>query len=82
MAKSLVEALSEDFEPANYRDEYRLAVEQIIEQKAAGKTPVFTEAPTAKARSSTSLRRSRPACARRKRPARPIRQRQAPGPRV
>ena len=49
MAKSLVEALSEDFQPANYRDEYRLAVEQIIEQKAAGKTPVFEEAPAAKA---------------------------------
>ena len=49
MAKSLVEALSEDFQPANYQDEYRLAVEQIIEQKAAGKTPVFEEAPAAKA---------------------------------
>jgi len=49
MAKSLVEALSEDFQPANYRDEYRLSVEQIIEQKAAGKTPVFEEAPAAKA---------------------------------
>lgn len=49
MAKSLVEALSEDFDPGQYQDEYRLAVEQIIEQKAAGKTPVFEEAPTAKA---------------------------------
>ena len=49
MAKSLVEALSEDFQPDNYRDEYRLAVEAIIEQKAAGKTPVFEEAPAARA---------------------------------
>ena len=49
MAKSLVEALSEDFQPENYRDEYRLAVEAIIEQKAAGKTPVFEEAPAARA---------------------------------
>lgn len=49
MAKSLVEALSEDFQPADYRDEYRLAVEQIIEQKAAGKVPVFEDAPAAKA---------------------------------
>ena len=49
MAKSLVEALSEDFDPSLYKDEYRLAVEQIIEQKAAGKTPVFEEAPAAKA---------------------------------
>jgi DNA end-binding protein Ku len=45
MAKSLVEALSEDFQPENYRDEYRLAVEAIIEQKAAGKTPVFDAEP-------------------------------------
>ncbi len=50
MAKSLVEALSEDFQPAEYRDEYRLAVESIIEQKAAGKTPVFEEAPVEKAK--------------------------------
>jgi DNA end-binding protein Ku len=49
MAKSLVEALSEDFQPDEYRDEYRLAVEQIIEQKAAGKTPVFKDEPAAKA---------------------------------
>ncbi len=49
MAKSLVEALSEDFQPADYRDEYRLAVEDIIEQKAAGKTPVFEDAPAARA---------------------------------
>ena len=49
MAKSLVEALSEDFQPADFQDEYRLAVEAIIEQKAAGKTPVFEEAPAAKA---------------------------------
>lgn len=49
MAKSLVEALSEDFDPNQYQDEYRLAVEQIIEQKAAGKTPVFEEVPAAKA---------------------------------
>ena len=49
MAKSLVEALSEDFRPSDYRDEYRLAVEDIIEQKAAGKTPVFEDAPAARA---------------------------------
>ena len=49
MAKSLVEALSEDFQPAAFQDEYRLAVEAIIEQKAAGKTPVFEEAPAARA---------------------------------
>ncbi len=42
MARSLVEALSEEFEPAQYIDEYRIAVEKIIEQKAAGKAPVVT----------------------------------------
>ncbi len=49
MAKSLVEALSEDFDPAQYVDEYRLSIERIIEQKAAGVTPVFDEQPEQKA---------------------------------
>lgn len=49
MAKSLVEALSEEFDPAQYRDEYRLSVEKIVEQKAAGETPVFEEQPAARA---------------------------------
>jgi DNA end-binding protein Ku len=49
MAKGLVEALSDDFEPDQYTDEYRVAVEQIIEQKAAGVTPTFEEAPKERA---------------------------------
>lgn len=49
MAKGLVDALSDDFQPEQYTDEYRLAVEQIIEQKAAGITPTFEEAPEPKA---------------------------------
>lgn len=49
MAKGLVEALSDDFQPEQYTDEYRLAVEQIIEQKAAGITPTFEETPEPKA---------------------------------
>lgn len=49
MAKSLVEALSEEFDPTQYQDEYRLSVEKIIESKAAGKTPVFDDVPAAKA---------------------------------
>lgn len=49
MAKGLVDALSDDFEGGKYTDEYRVAVEQIIEQKAAGITPVFEEAPAARA---------------------------------
>lgn len=49
MAKSLVEALSEDFNAEQYQDDYRLAVEKIIEQKAAGKVPVFETEPEQKA---------------------------------
>jgi DNA end-binding protein Ku len=39
MAKSLVEALSEPFEPQRYTDEYRIAVEAVIERKAIGAAP-------------------------------------------
>jgi len=49
MAKSLVEALSEEFDPSQYVDEYRLSVERIIEQKAAGQTPVFEAEPAKRA---------------------------------
>jgi len=45
MAKGLVEALSDDFDPTQYTDEYRTSVEKIIEDKAAGRTLVFDEAP-------------------------------------
>jgi DNA end-binding protein Ku len=48
MAKSLVDALSESFEPARYVDEYRLSVEAIIQRKAAGAAPLQIEAPTQK----------------------------------
>jgi DNA end-binding protein Ku len=37
MAGRLVESLHEDFRPARYKDEYRKAVLEVIEQKAAGK---------------------------------------------
>lgn len=45
MAKGLVEALSDDFDPKQYTDEYRASVEKIIEDKAAGRTLVFEDAP-------------------------------------
>ncbi|HRE01103.1 MAG TPA: hypothetical protein PLV68_07365, partial [Ilumatobacteraceae bacterium] len=45
MARSLVEAMSDDFVGDRYQDEYRLAVEQIIEQKAAGKPIVVADEP-------------------------------------
>jgi DNA end-binding protein Ku len=48
MAKGLVDALSDDFDPAQYTDEYRAAVEKIIEDKAAGRELVFEEAPAPK----------------------------------
>jgi DNA end-binding protein Ku len=37
MAGRLVESLHEDFQPKRYKDEYRKAVLEVIEQKAAGK---------------------------------------------
>jgi DNA end-binding protein Ku len=37
MAAQLVEALSGDFEPEQYEDEYRKRVEELIEAKASGK---------------------------------------------
>jgi DNA end-binding protein Ku len=45
MAKGLVDALSDEFEPGQYTDEYRKAVEQVIEDKAAGRTIVYEEEP-------------------------------------
>lgn len=46
MARSLVEALSEDFRPDQYVDEYRAAVERLIESKASGrKAEPLVEAP-------------------------------------
>src|SRR5436190_11019516 len=43
MAESLVESLSADFEPAKFRDNYRVQVLDLIERKAAGES---FEAPT------------------------------------
>jgi DNA end-binding protein Ku len=40
MARSLVDNLSGKFEPAAYRDEYRIALEQLIEQKQKGEQRV------------------------------------------
>ena len=41
MAKSLVDAMSDDFDHEQYRDEYRLAVQHLIEEKAAGQQPTY-----------------------------------------
>ena len=39
MAGKLVSSLSEDFDPAKLKDEYRETVLDFIERKAAGKKP-------------------------------------------
>jgi DNA end-binding protein Ku len=46
MAKQLIESLSADFDPSEYRDEYRERVLDLIERKAAGET-ITIEAPAA-----------------------------------
>ena len=48
MAQSLVESMSVDWEPDKYRDEYRTAVMEIIEQKAQHKEIAKQPAPTMK----------------------------------
>ena len=46
MATQLIESLSDDFVPAQFRDEYREKVLDLIEQKAAGvETVVATPQP-------------------------------------
>jgi len=39
MAKQLVEMLQGEFEPKDYKDEYRLRVQEFIEKKAKGHAP-------------------------------------------
>lgn len=46
IAEQLIEALTAEFDPAEFRDEYRLKVEKLIERKAAGEevvTPAVAE---------------------------------------
>jgi DNA end-binding protein Ku len=38
MARSLVESLADRFDPSSYRDEYRAALEELIERKMKGET--------------------------------------------
>ncbi|TML64191.1 MAG: Ku protein [Actinobacteria bacterium] len=45
IARSLIDSLSTDFEPAKYRDEYRDRVLEMIEAKAEGQEVVVAEAP-------------------------------------
>src|SRR5438046_3157239 len=45
IARSLIDSLSTHFEPAKYRDEYRVRVLEMIEAKAEGQEVVVAEAP-------------------------------------
>ncbi|WP_168122015.1 Ku protein [Paenibacillus sp. HB172176] len=47
MAKLLVEQLSETFDPSKYKDDYRLALSELIEHKIAGESIDIVEAPAA-----------------------------------
>jgi DNA end-binding protein Ku len=45
MARQLVSAMTGEFDPAQYKDEYRQALETIIEAKVAGRETVAVEVP-------------------------------------
>ena len=45
MAKQLVSAMTGEFDPAQYKDEYREALETIIQAKVEGRETVAVEAP-------------------------------------
>jgi DNA end-binding protein Ku len=45
MAQQLVSAMTGEFDPTQYKDEYRQALESIIEAKVEGKETVALEAP-------------------------------------
>jgi DNA end-binding protein Ku len=45
MAKQLVSAMTAEFDPSQYKDEYRQALEEVIMAKVEGKETVEIEAP-------------------------------------
>ncbi|MBP2707628.1 Ku protein [Microbispora sp. RL4-1S] len=45
MAESLIETMVADFDPGEYKDAYREALQEVIEAKVAGKEVVAAEAP-------------------------------------
>ncbi|GAA0406559.1 non-homologous end joining protein Ku [Acrocarpospora corrugata] len=45
MAESLIETMVADFDPAEYKDAYREALQEVIEAKVAGREVVAAEAP-------------------------------------
>ncbi len=55
VAERLIDALASDFEPERYHDEYREAVEHLIEAKAEGEELVLTETAEPAEQKVTSL---------------------------
>jgi DNA end-binding protein Ku len=55
MAEQLIESLSTDFEPSQYKDEYRDQLLALIEQKAEGKEIVASDAEAPKATKTPDL---------------------------
>ena len=53
MAQQLVSAMTAEFDPAQYKDEYREALEPIIQAKVEGKETVESRRPRRPASSST-----------------------------
>jgi DNA end-binding protein Ku len=47
MAESLIDSMAGDFDPEQYHDEYRQALEQVIDAKVAGREVVEVETPEA-----------------------------------
>jgi DNA end-binding protein Ku len=45
MARQLVQQLSDEFHPEEFQDEYRVALEKLVEQKVAGEEITIAEAP-------------------------------------
>ena len=45
MARSLIDNLTEDWNPEQYRDEYREALLEMVEKKVAGEEIEYIEAP-------------------------------------
>nr|WP_018350239.1 Ku protein [Longispora albida] len=45
MAESLIETMTGDFEPSDYHDDYRKALQEVVDAKIAGREVVAPEAP-------------------------------------
>ena len=45
MARSLIESLTDEFDPRQYKDEYRAALEDLIQRNVQGQEITYTEAP-------------------------------------